>query len=654
MLYILYILLMLIFATLILLCCVEEIFRIFIPLILLILTFLISYELLKFRDRKCHKAERHIVKNPQLPIKDNENLDKLSENFYNAKISEIKSIIDNKNYNNDNKNYNNATIAIIGKWGTGKSSILNILMEELNKDKKKYKVLFLDLISFYSSEQLYFNLIKALGLEFNYPYWKDLFLNYEVGLSSAGFDFKFLIDDPVNSEERLNHFKEHITKSLGNKKFILILDELDRLTDQQAILNVFKFINAFGRTKNLYLIAPIDRTAFLNIFEKKEYLVAGYLDKTFDFKVEVHPPLDLLKELFFEEIKEITRFIHKKNKNIFLTELEKKIFDEEFETILYRSSIFNFDSLRDVIKLRENVKQLINLDLLSGNIFLIDLILIEWLKYKHPLIWEILSNEYYLFCPRRDIEKEIFNKKLTEIEIEKVFFGKNIDKRVENFVNKLRNLLSEDQLELKSVSELIYYLIYVDVKSERNLEGNENVEEIFSKKVEERLGIKLSVYLRMGRFEMKEKDKKTENILKFKRLFRLHNLKIYLGLQDYLIKIDEKKFKTLSEIIDNLKNNKEEFEEKIINEYTKDLYKIPEETLISIRDLFLEEILIDIISHMKPDYLTMVEDIYKKIENRIEKDEDKIGSKNVERAKENLKEIFKKLSEAKIDFNQLN
>jgi len=275
----------------------KEAFKILLPLILIISIFLISYKLLWLRDWKCHKTEIQIVKNPELPIRSYEDINEISKNFVNSKILEIKNII-------NNENYNNATIAVIGRWGTGKSSILKILEEQLNKEKEKYKVLYLDLISFYSSEQLYFNLIKALGLEFNYPYWKNLFLNYEVGLSSAGFDFKFLIDDPVNFEERLNHFKEHITKSLGSKKIILILDELDRLTDQQAILNVFKFINAFGRIKNLYLIAPIDRTAFLDIFEK-EYLVAGYLDKTFDFKVEVHPPLDLLKVLFYKEINKI-------------------------------------------------------------------------------------------------------------------------------------------------------------------------------------------------------------------------------------------------------------------------------------------------------------------------------------------------------------
>jgi energy-coupling factor transporter ATP-binding protein EcfA2 len=277
----------------------EETFKILFPLILIFI-FLISYKLLWLRDRKCHKTEKYIVKNPLLPIESYKDLDEISQTFYHLKTKEIKNII-------DDKSKDNATIGILGRWGTGKSSILKILKEELKKEKEKYKVLYLDLISFYSSEQLYFNLIKALGLEFNYPYWKNLFLNYEIGLSSSGFDFKFLIDDPINFEERLNHFKEYITKSLGGRKFILILDELDRLTDQQAILNVFKFINAFGRIRNLYLIAPIDRTAFLNIF-KEEYLVAGYLDKTFDFKIEVHLPIDLLKDIFYKGINNI--FLH--------------------------------------------------------------------------------------------------------------------------------------------------------------------------------------------------------------------------------------------------------------------------------------------------------------------------------------------------------
>ena len=350
------------------------------------------------------------------------------------------------------------------------------------------------------------------------------------------------------------------------------------------------------------------------------------------------------------------------NKKIFLTEKEKEIFKDEFDTILYYSDIFNFDNLRDIVKLKENISVLIQADLLSENIYLLDLILIEWLKYKHPLIWQNLMNEYDLFCYENDLREEMFqNKNLSEKKTERIFDTNqkniNIEKRIENFVNKLKNLLSGDQLLLKSVIELIFYLT--------DIENNE-VKELFRKKAEEILKIKLSSYITIPRLNdffvnfrltegehIKEKNKEIKNTLKFKRLFRLHNLKIYLGVQNYLIKIGDKKFYTLPGVIDCFEKKREEFEEKIIMEYTQDLENIPDGELVSIRNPFLEEILIGIISYIDYNYLTIVKDIYKKIENKIGEKE-KIGVENTETAQKNLEKIFNDLQEIKDYFKKLN
>jgi len=362
------------------------------------------------------------------------------------------------------------------------------------------------------------------------------------------------------------------------------------------------------------------------------------------------------------------------NKKIFLTGLERKIFDEEFENILYRSDVFNFDSFRDVIKLREQTNQLTEFDLLGKNIFLLDLILIEWLKYKHPLIWESLMNEYYLFSYRVDEQRKILEDIETSNEV--LTFrsfnesDENIKKRIENFVNKLKTLLSNDQLSLKSVVELILYLIDIELEGYQTgtLDRNpKKIKNMFFQASEKILEIKPSIYITIPRLNtfftnfsrtegepIKEKNKDTKNVLKFKRLFRLHNLKIYLDIQDYLIKIDDKKFETLPEIIDCFKNKREEFEDKIISEYTKDLYKIPDGNLISIRNSFLEEILIDIISYIDPNYLRIINDIYKKIEDKIEKEKGKIGIKNAESAKESLKGIYNDLQKVEEYFKQLN
>jgi hypothetical protein len=362
------------------------------------------------------------------------------------------------------------------------------------------------------------------------------------------------------------------------------------------------------------------------------------------------------------------------NEKIFLTEIERKIFNEEFENILYRSDVFNFDSFRDVIKLRENINQLIKRDLLSKNIFLLDLILIEWLKYKHPLIWESLMNEYYLFSYRVDEQRKIIEEieKSSEVSISRSYneSGENIKKRIENFVNKLKSLLSNDPFLLKSVTELILYLIDIEFEGYQLSTFNKDpqkIKDMFFQASEKILGIKPSIYITMPRLNKfftnfsrtegeskKEINKETKNFLIFKRLFRLHNLKIYLDIQDYLIKIDDKKFKTLPEIIDCFENKREEFEEKIINEYTKDLYKIPDGWLIKIRDSFLEEILINIISYINFGYLKLTRDIYERIDIEIEKNKGKIGIKNYEIAKKDLEEIFKDLQQVEEYFKQLN
>jgi hypothetical protein len=365
------------------------------------------------------------------------------------------------------------------------------------------------------------------------------------------------------------------------------------------------------------------------------------------------------------------------NEKIFLTEIERKIFNEEFENILYRSDVFNFDSFRDVIKLRENINQLIKRDLLSKNIFLLDLILIEWLKYKHPLIWESLINEYYLFSYRVDEQMKIIEKieKSSEVSISRSFneSDENIKKRIENFVNKLKSLLSNDPFSLKSVTELILYLIDIEFEGYQLSTFNKDpqkIKDMFFQASEKILEIKPSIYITIHRLNTfftnfsrtegepkKEINKETKNVLIFKRLFRLHNLKIYLiylDIQDYLIKIDDEKFKTLPEIIECFENKREEFENKIISEYTKDLYKIPDGNLISIRNSFLEEILIDIISYIDPNYLRIINDIYKKIEDKIEKEKGKIGIKNAESAKESLKGIYNDLQQVEEYFKQLN
>jgi hypothetical protein len=362
--------------------------------------------------------------------------------------------------------------------------------------------------------------------------------------------------------------------------------------------------------------------------------------------------------------------------NIFFNDLEKTIFKKEFEKVLYFSSIFEFEGFRDIVKLLKCTKEIINVNLLIHNVFLLDLILIEWLKYKHPLIWEILTRKNKLFLYKKDISKLLLYPELSEpiddSTISISFGDENLKKEISSFIQKVHKIkelgpsLFGDEIEAKRIIEIIFYLINIEFSRYQpdTLVYSKEILKIILKDFEKSFKIKPSIYLLYSdldeyfieRLENKIifKNQYMKSILNFKRLFRLHNFKIYLGLKNYLIKIDDKEFYTLHEIIDYFTNNRNAFEVKIINDYTKELYKIPDGNLISIRNPLLEEILINIISYIDPNYLRIIRDIYKKIEDEIEKEKGKIGIKNAEAAKESIKGIYNDLQQVEEYFKQLN
>uniref|UniRef100_A0A7C3N6D1 KAP NTPase domain-containing protein n=1 Tax=candidate division WOR-3 bacterium TaxID=2052148 RepID=A0A7C3N6D1_UNCW3 len=596
--------------------CLQNSIQSLFVLIIYIIVFLSSICFLRCRDKKFHKGKKldEYIKNPKTPISDYENTEQQSKKFFDSKYNEIKSII-------DNDKTNNGIIAINGKWGTGKSSLLKKLSKELKKgkNKSKYEIIHLDLISFYSSEQIYYNLIKFLGLKFRYCYWENIFRNYEVTIEG----FKFYIDDVLNFENRLNHFKNHISEKNKNKKFILILDELDRITDPQTILNTFKFINGFCRIPNFYLITTLDRSALLNIF-KEEYLVAGYLDKTFDYKVELLVPIEILRKFFEEEMKKIIEG----KKNIFVND-EKNLTIELLKSILNSTSIFNFESFRDVIYLTENVKQIINSDQkISKNIFLLDIILIEWLKFKHPLVWEILIRNYVLFIDKKDLDLSLLNEKNEQCKrmLLGYFSESEIESMLDNFLEKINSMIGKNIIDLESVIETIYFLISFEDKKNDDEDPNTKFIEIFKKVTKNILNLKETGSFENNNindfidniFQNKENILYMKRILRFKRFFRFHNIEFYFGFRENIVELEERKFDSLSEIIEFFTNDYENFKNEIVKHYEKNLEKVMNEKSLIIRDKLLEEILYGIIGWENQNNKGKVLNIYNDIKQTIE------------------------------------
>lgn len=146
------------------------------------------------------------------------------------------------------------TIGINGKWGTGKSTIINFIIKKTKKDND------INIIDFH------FNPFETLSE-------KKIEIRFFEELSNRIGDFDknsstkiFYYLNTILKEEKWYHNLikilipkvqiENIEQTLlkSNKKLIIVIDDLDRLTDKNEILTVLKIIRNFENVKNTYFI----------------------------------------------------------------------------------------------------------------------------------------------------------------------------------------------------------------------------------------------------------------------------------------------------------------------------------------------------------------------------------------------------------------
>ncbi|MEM5832125.1 MAG: P-loop NTPase fold protein [Candidatus Aenigmatarchaeota archaeon] len=269
-------------------------------ILIFVALFVISVVFLKLRDKiilNKYKSYQISVKNPKLPAYDN--FEEISKDFLYRRLEEIKEIINRKDFNQSN-------ILVEGAWGTGKTTLLKIIEQEFTK--LGYIVLYLDLIGFSTSEDILRNLIREIALKFKYKWWQDLFEIFYLNFSLNIVGFNFLLDNNISITNKLNNFKDHVYKKIKDKKFVIIIDEMDRIVEKKVLLNTLKFINVFSRIPNLYVIAATDKKALFNLFKDEgEYIIDGYLKKTFDFEINVSPPRILLQQLLIEKLENLIK-----------------------------------------------------------------------------------------------------------------------------------------------------------------------------------------------------------------------------------------------------------------------------------------------------------------------------------------------------------
>ena len=391
--------------------------------------------------------------------------------FYSEKpiISKNKDLLGRKKVASDlakeieyYKNKDSLTIGIVGKWGSGKTSFINMVLESF-KGNNNYIVIkfnpwnissrkqlisdfFLQLSNNIKKENESNEIIGTIGKTLGTlsKFFKPLGLIPPLSLLGTIGDITekasgFIINEYLEAEkEDLEILKGNISQELEDldKKLLIVIDDIDRLCDEE-IREIFQLVKSIADFKNTIYILSYDKE-----------IVIKALDKTQQDKGEE----------YLEKIVQVPLVLPYVSKNeldkIFLDKLSNLINISDRDDFLYFQELYNnglaenFQNLRDIERY-VNVFSF-GVELAREELNINDYIVLTLIKVFEPNLYEyIKNNKKYFFGVRFD---ENLDKNKTEIldELEEIYKKlkkikkENIKKLIKIIFPKLKNITYDE------------------------------------------------------------------------------------------------------------------------------------------------------------------------------------------------------------------
>ncbi|MGF6906031.1 KAP family P-loop NTPase fold protein [Fusobacterium sp. PH5-44] len=368
-------------------------------------------------------------------------------------------------------NPDSLTIGIIGKWGSGKTSFINMVLEQF-KVRKDYIVvkfnpwnistrnlLISDFFSVLSSEigknsksktigsigkglKVFSKMLKPFGTIAATTVAQQVLPIAGTPAISAGVSYVCDVIEDVGDAMKaysdvrsgdLNQLKEELDKKLikSKKKIIIVIDDIDRLTDNE-IREIFQLVKSIADFKNTRYILSYDNEIVGRALDKLQ-LGRGeeYLEKIVQVPILLpHVSRDEVTDIFFKR----------------LTEVIKDVPDEDFDSEYFNKLqvngfIGNFDNLRDVERYFNTFKFGFNFAVSELNIC--DFMALTLLKVFEPELYKYIQGNEENFAGR-----EFFDSYGTQVDI--------IETAVKNELSEILEKMKK--LNLENVKNLLMVL----------------------------------------------------------------------------------------------------------------------------------------------------------------------------------------------------
>lgn len=297
-------------------------------------------------------------------------------------------------------------VGINGKWGSGKTSFMEILKEEL-RDEDTIEVNFKPWSSTNPQAiiQDFFETLQNAIHPYNASLSK-LFLDYSNKLVNIQSNFITQTirtsASAINGSDSLSELYDKIGRALTsiNRKIVVYIDDLDRL-DNDEIMEVLRLIRNTANFPYTMFIVAYDKGYVVNaVKQRSEYKHEEFLEKIFQLEVSL-PYFN--RKILREEL--ANRLIHffKNNHSVLYTKFnwEQEINDAILGRYGHPPRYLEdwIETMRDVTRLSNTI--ILNSERLFGEIVFDDLLRIEILRIKFPIVYRLLidKTEQFLVSP---------------------------------------------------------------------------------------------------------------------------------------------------------------------------------------------------------------------------------------------------------------
>lgn len=346
------------------------------------------------------------------PIKD-KNEDKLKRNRFAINLAQ----------NINNYNYEESiTIGLMGSWGSGKSSIINMVKSDI--DLSKIEVVEFNPWYFSGRKQLISDFFEMLSdsigtnegkvnklgkdLKLYAAALKPLTLIPQIGpivsilskISESGGDF--LKEYSKSQNEDISKIKERINNQIidYDKRILVIIDEIDRL-ENEDIKEIFQLVRALGDFDNMIYLLSFDKEKVSKVFSSGE----DYLDKIINVPLYV-PELSM---------KNINDYFIKELGNIFNNNVQ---IDSKYWGSIYIGVFENkFKNLREVNRFLNVVR--FNSDDIMQDLNIVDYLMINFLKMFDEEVYKFIKENRYILVEASSKDKADDLIKIANIESKK-------------------------------------------------------------------------------------------------------------------------------------------------------------------------------------------------------------------------------------------